>query len=113
MPLRFCQYFVCEEFCNRFGGYGMEGIVDRYAYALLTLTHAEGAAKLDLLTQIVFGNQVLKLLNNLTRTLNVAGASDTYCNFKHNILPFFILDFDLGGAVSKGLMRGIPASIVE
>ena len=29
----------------------MEGVIYRYAYALLTLTHAEGAAKLHLITE--------------------------------------------------------------
>ena len=65
----------------------MEGVIDRYAYALLTLAHAEGAAKLHLITEIVFSDQILKLFYYLTRTLDVAGASDTNCNFKHDILP--------------------------
>ena len=68
----------------------MEGIIDRYAYALLTLTHAEGAAKLHLITEIVFSDQILKLLYYLTRTLDVSGSSNTNLNFKHNILPLFI-----------------------
>ena len=65
----------------------MEGIVDGYAYALLTLAHAEDAAELHLVAETVFGYQTLKLLDHLTRTLDVAGASDTNCNFKQNILP--------------------------
>jgi hypothetical protein len=68
----------------------MEGVIDRYAYALLTLTHAEGAAKLYLITEIVFSDQILKLLYYLTRTLDVAGASDTNCNFNHIIIPLLI-----------------------
>jgi hypothetical protein len=68
----------------------MEGVIYRYTYALLTLAHAEGAAKLYLIAEIILGNQILKLLYYLTRTLDVAGASDTNCNFKHNILPLLI-----------------------
>jgi hypothetical protein len=68
----------------------MEGIVYRNANALLALTHAEGSAKLNLLTEIVFRNKILKLLYYLARTLNVAGATDTNRDFKHNILPLDI-----------------------
>ena len=68
----------------------MEGVIYRYTYALLTLAHAEGAAKLYLITEIVLGYQILKLLYYLTRTFDVTGASDTNCNFKHKILPLLI-----------------------
>ena len=68
----------------------MEGVIHRYTYALLALAHAEGAAKLYLVAEIVFSDQILKLLYYLTRTLDVAGASDTNCNFKHNIFPLNI-----------------------
>ena len=75
----------------------MEGVIDRYAYALLTLTHAEGAAQLYLFAQIVLGDQILELLNDLAGALDVAGASDTNCNFKHKILPHNIY-FIFGGS---------------
>ena len=65
----------------------MEGVIERYAYALLTLAHAVGAAKLHLVAKIVFADQILKLLYYLTRALDVAGASDTNCNFNHIIFP--------------------------
>jgi hypothetical protein len=65
----------------------VEGVIYRYTYALLTLAHAEGAAKLYLVAKAVLDDQILKLLYYLTGTLDVAGASDTNCNFKHNILP--------------------------
>jgi hypothetical protein len=68
----------------------MEGVIDRYAYALLTLAHAESAAKFYFIAEIILGNQILKLLYYLARTLDVAGASNTNCNFKHNILPLLI-----------------------
>ena len=68
----------------------MEGVIYRYAYALLTLAHAKGSAELYLVADIILGNQILNLLYYLTRTLDVTGASDTNCNFKHNILPLLI-----------------------
>ena len=68
----------------------MEGVVDRYANALLALAHAEGAAQLYLFAQIVLRDQTLELLNDLTGALDVAGASDTNCNFNHIIFPLFI-----------------------
>ena len=61
----------------------MELFTNGYAYALLALTHAEGAAKLYLLAYVVLCDKALKLFNYLTRALDVAGATDTYCDFKH------------------------------
>ena len=61
----------------------MELFANVYAYALLALAHAEGAAKLNLIAYAMLRDKILKLLNYLTRTLYVAGATDTYCNFKH------------------------------
>ena len=68
----------------------MEGVIHRHTYSLLTLTHTESAAKLYLITYIVLGDQILKLLYHLTRTFNVAGASNTNRNSEHNILPLNI-----------------------
>ena len=79
----------------------MEGVVHRNAHALLALTHAEGAAELNLITEIVLRNQILQLLNYLTRTLNVAGATDTNRNFKHNMLPLLSL-YGLGSTPIYG-----------
>ena len=41
----------------------MELFVNVYAYALLALTHAEGAAKLNLIAYVMLRNKSLKLLN--------------------------------------------------
>ena len=76
--------FLCEEFINAFGGYGMEGVVNGYTYALLALAHAEGSAEIYLVAYVVFCDEVLELFNYLTGSLDVAGASDTYCNFDHD-----------------------------
>ena len=92
--LYLCENFFSEELPYVLGSNGMEGDIDRYTYALLTLAHAEGATKLYFIAEIILGNQILKLLYYLTRTLDVAGASNTNRNFKHNILPhniYFVL----------------------
>lgn len=51
----------------------MEGIVNRYAYAILALTHAEGTGKLHLIAEIIIRDIVLKLLHHLTGAFDMAG----------------------------------------
>ena len=68
----------------------MEGVIDRYAYTLLAFAHTEGATKLNLISELVFCDQILELFYYLAGTLDVAGASDTNCNFKHIIFPLLI-----------------------
>ena len=65
----------------------MEGVIYRYTYALLTLAHAEGAAKLYFIAEIILGYQILKLLYYLARALDMAGATYTNCDLKHIFLP--------------------------
>jgi hypothetical protein len=84
------QNFLSEEVAYGLGSNGMEGVVNGNANALLALAHAEGAAKLYLVSEVVLRDEILKLLNYLTRTFDVARTSDTNCNFKHNILPLNI-----------------------
>ena len=68
----------------------MERIVHRHANTLLALTHAEGAAKLDAILQLVLCDQSLKLLYDQTRTLDVAGATNANCDFEHDdFLSFY------------------------
>jgi hypothetical protein len=64
----------------------VKSVVYRNANATLTVAKAECSAKLYLLSEAMLCNQTLKLFYNLARTLDVAGASDTYCNF-HNLIP--------------------------
>ena len=52
----------------------MEVIVYGDANALLTMTHAEGAAQLNLVAQVVVRNQLLKLAHHLAGTLDMAGT---------------------------------------
>lgn len=72
----------------------MEIIVNRYANALLTFTHTEGAAKLDLVAEVVVGNKLLKLLYDLSGSFNVARAADTYCDFHCFYLLYIIIDIE-------------------
>ena len=69
----------------------MEGVIYRYTYTLLAFAHAEGAAQLDLIADIVIGDKVLKLLYDLTRSLDMAGTSDTNRDFKHDTIPLNVL----------------------
>ena len=87
-----CKDFLFEKFSYVVGGNGKEGVVHRYAYALLTPANAECAAKLYLFSERILGNQILKLLHYLTRALDVAGASDTNGYLKHN--KYLSIKFD-------------------
>ena len=73
----------------------MKGSVNRNANTLLAVAKAKGSAKVYLVAYVVLGNQILKLFYYLTGSLNVAGASNTYCNL-HNFFPridlFLIFD---------------------
>ena len=62
MCLYLCQNFFSEELSYALGSNGMEGVVNRYTYTLLTLAHAEGAAKLYLIAEFVLCNKILKML---------------------------------------------------
>jgi hypothetical protein len=69
----------------------MELVTNGYAYALLTVAHAEGTAEINLLTDIVLCNEMLKLLYYLTGALDVTGATYTYCDFKHLLVSVSFL----------------------
>ena len=72
MILYLREDFASKEVADGFGRDRMESVVNRYTDALLTLAHAEGAAKLHLLAKAVLGDQILKLLDYLARALDVA-----------------------------------------
>ena len=91
--LNLSQNFLSEELAYGLGSNGVEGIVYGNTNALLALAHAEGTAKLYLITEIVLCNEVLKLLNDLTGSLNVAGATDTNSYFKHNFFLTILIRF--------------------
>ena len=96
MGLYLCENFVVEELCDILGGYGMEGVIYGYAYTLLALAHAEGAGKFNLFAKVIVRDKLLKLLHNLARALDVAGTSDTNCDFKHNVYLFYLFVADAG-----------------
>ena len=56
----------------------MEGVIDGHANALLALAHAEGAAQLNLVSKVVFGDQILELLDNLAGALDEAGRPESF-----------------------------------
>jgi hypothetical protein len=71
----------------------MEGFVYLHANTLLTVAEAERAAKLNLIAKVMLCDQSLQSLNNRTRALNVAGASNTYRNFHKKFLAYIFLFF--------------------
>ena len=54
----------------------MNNVIHGHAYTLLTVAHAERAGKLDLVAEIVIGDQLLKRFNDLAGALHVAGRAD-------------------------------------
>ena len=62
--------------------------VHRDIDAVDTVAHAEGAAELNLIFETFFPYECLKLLDNLTRTLEMAGTTNSDNNFHVNRTPF-------------------------
>ena len=87
MILYLSQHFVGEECLYGFGRDRVEGVVYGDADALLALAHAEGAAKLHLVAQVMLGDETLDLSHDLARALDVAGAADANGNFHHDCIP--------------------------
>ena len=81
MSAHLCTDILLEEIVDGVGGDGEELAVDSGADTLLTSAHAEGAGQLDLVAQIVLGDELLQLFNNLARTLDVARGADTNGDF--------------------------------
>ena len=88
MILHLGQDFLGEEILYGIGRDRMEDLVNGDTNTLLALTHAEGTAQLYLVTDVMLGNEALKLGYDLARALNVAGATDTNDNFHHDVFPF-------------------------
>ena len=80
----------------------MELSIHCYAYALLALAHAESTCKLYAIAQAIGCDQILKLLYDLAGTLEVAGTTDTNCDFHY----FFLL---ICGEHHLSKRAGIPA----
>jgi hypothetical protein len=75
--------FACKESVNTVGGNGVNLLVNHHAYTLLAIAKTECSAKIYLVANVMLCDKLLKSLNNLTRTLDVTGTTDTNCDF-HN-----------------------------
>lgn len=61
-----CKNLLFEEFVGSFGREREERVVNRNAHSLLALAHAERAAEFHLFFEVVLGNEILKLLYDLS-----------------------------------------------
>ena len=77
---------VVEQFVGRLGRDGVRRAVDRHADALAAVAHAEFSAQLDLVGQIVLGDELLEAVHDALRSQQMAGAADTDGNLHFN--PF-------------------------
>ncbi len=59
----------------------MYNIINGDTNTELALTEAECTAEVNLVTEIIFGDETLKLRNYGTRAFDVAGRADANCNF--------------------------------
>ena len=62
--------------------------LNRNAHAVLAVTHAKLSAESDFVFQVIVVYEVLKLFNDFTRTLKVAGAADANYYFHIITIPF-------------------------
>ena len=80
----------------------MEGSIHRDAHPLLAFPHAEGAAQFNLITQILFGNQLLQLLHHRAGTLDMTGRTNANRYFH---VPDFLFSFTFRPALVSLLME--------
>ena len=78
---RFNLNLFVKEIYYGFGGDREHLVIHAYANTVLASAHTEGATKLYLFAKIVFGDKILKTLNDTTRALDVTGTTYTYSNF--------------------------------
>ena len=79
--LYLCFDVFFEKFVDGIGRNRINVVVNSYANALLAFSETESSGKLNFVTEVVFGNKVLKRVYNLTRTFKVAGTADTNSYF--------------------------------
>ena len=80
-----------EELFSGLRRYGVYLIVYSNTDTLLASAHAEGSAELDLIAETIASDQRLKLLDDLTRTLDMAGRTNTNSHFHGMTLRFLVL----------------------
>lgn len=92
--LCFCQNFCFEKFFYRVGAYGEKCVANGNTNTLLAFAEAERARNFNLIFQIIFCDQGTDTLNDLARTLEMAGTSDTYSNsdFHKKQYPFVLFE---------------------
>jgi hypothetical protein len=75
----------------------MKSLIDLDANTLLAMSQAKRTAQRYLVADVVLGNQLLELLDDLTRALDVTTATNAYCYFHENSLSVFciLIIFDL------------------
>lgn len=72
MYLHLFKHVFVKEFIDSVGRHRKEFIPYCNADALLTLSHTESTRKLYFITEVIFADKVLKLLDDLARALDVA-----------------------------------------
>jgi hypothetical protein len=85
--LNFGKDFLFEELLGGLGRQGIQLVIQSDVDAVDAVAHAEGAAQLYLVLQVVFLDQVLKLFHDLAGTLKMAGAPNANSTFH----GFFLL----------------------
>ena len=80
------QNLVFEKCIDAFRRDRTKFVIDGYADALLAFSHTKGTGKLDHIAEAVRFDQMPELFDDLPRTLDMAGAADTYCDFHNNDL---------------------------
>ena len=70
--LQLCYYFGVEKCLSGFRCYGEEHTIYRYTHTLLTFVHAESAAELDFVAEVMGGDKLLKLFHYPSRAFDMA-----------------------------------------
>jgi hypothetical protein len=77
---------LLEEILGGLRGERIQLVIQGNIDAVDAVAHAEGAAQLDLILQVVFLYKVLELFHNLAGALQMAGASDANSTFHGKFL---------------------------
>jgi hypothetical protein len=87
--LCFCGYLPVKEFPRGFGGYLMNHAVYRNRHPrMLALLLAKAGLKINPVMQRFLLDKLLKRLNDIVGTFDMAGTADTDAEFKHGFSPF-------------------------
>ena len=81
--IKLCHDLFIKEIVHSLGTYRIKSVFHRYADSLLTFSHTECARKFNAVPYLLFGNKLLKPLDNLPRPLNMT------------FIYFFLLKFSI------------------